>query len=87
LRLPFLKYTIFNGLGPTLGQLVKEGVKLTLKDILIIGLQLLDRLEGLHKIGVVYRRLTLSSIMFGQKKGELSHVLHLFDYTDSEFFN
>jgi len=27
LRLPFLKFTIFKGLGPTLGQLVKEGVK------------------------------------------------------------
>jgi len=45
--------------------LVKEGEKLPFKDILVIGLQLLDRLETLHQIGIVYRRLTLSTIMLG----------------------
>jgi len=66
---------------------VKDGVKLPLKDIITIGLQILDRLESIHKIGVVYRRLTLSSIMFGRKKGPHSRVLYLFDFTDTEFFN
>ena len=87
MRLPFLKFAILKGLGPTMGQLVKEGVKLPFKDILTIGLQVLDRLESLHKIGVVYRRLTLSSMMFGRKKSSLSRVIHLFDFTDSEFYN
>lgn len=85
--MPYFKFTIFRGLGATLGQLVKEGAKATFKDILIIGLQLLDRLERLHKIGVVYRRLTLSTIMLGCDKGDLSHVLHLIDYNDCDFFN
>jgi len=25
--------------------------------------------------------------MLGLKKGESSHILHLFDFTDSEFYN
>lgn len=43
-------------LGPNLQQLLKlSGEKLSLKTIIILGLQMIDRIEVLHNAGYVYK--------------------------------
>ena len=87
LRFTYFKYVMYKGLGNSLSQIVKEISKPTLKDILILGLQLLDRFETLHKIGVMYRKLTPNTVMLGCPKTLLAPVFHLTDFSDCEYID
>lgn len=53
-------------LGPNLEQLLKlAGGKLSMKSVLIIGLQIIDRLEILHNTGWVYRDIQPENFVMG----------------------
>ena len=56
-----------------------------MKHVIQIGLQLIDRLETLHKCGLIHRDLKPANIVFGLDRPEMasedqSNVLYLIDY-------
>ena len=66
-------------LGPNLRQLFDFCEKrFTLKTILSIGIQMLQRLEFLHDMGYLHRDLKPENICIGQ--GKRSNLIHLIDF-------
>jgi serine/threonine protein kinase len=50
----------------------------SLKVVLMIGIQLLDRIKTFHSLGLVHGDIKPANIMFG--KGNKKHTLYLIDY-------
>jgi serine/threonine protein kinase len=66
-------------LGPNLTQLFNFcEKKFTLKTILIIAIQTIERLEYMHDIGYLHRDLKPENIMIGQ--GKKAGIVHLIDF-------
>ena len=63
-------------LGPDLLKLSSKK-RLSLKSVLMIGMQLVDRLEVLHEQGIIHRDIKPHNIAIG--RGENSRLLYLFD--------
>ena len=53
-------------LGPNLEQFLKlSGGKLSLKTVLILGLQMVDRIEVLHNAGFIYKDIQPENFVMG----------------------
>ena len=66
-------------LGPNLERLTKLcGSKLSLKTVLILGLQMIDRIEVLHNAGYIYKDIKPENWVMGLENK--SHILHLIDF-------
>jgi serine/threonine protein kinase len=66
-------------LGPNLEQLMKlSGGKMSLKTVLILGLQMIDRIEVLHNAGYVYKDIKPENWVMGLENK--SPILHLIDF-------
>tara|TARA_B100000795_G_C22761702_1_gene423886 strand:- start:120 stop:1343 length:1224 start_codon:yes stop_codon:yes gene_type:complete len=66
-------------LGPDLDQLLTYCDKFSLRTVLLIADQLLDRLESLHKLGYVYRDIKPQNFAIGYGPDGLSTV-HILDF-------
>ena len=68
-------------LGQNLKELkeAQEEHKLSVKTVTMIGIQLLQRLESIHKFGYVHRDLKPANIMIGRNKSD-SHFIYLIDF-------
>ena len=70
---------VMDALGPNLNQLFEHcDYRLSLKSILMIGFQALDRLKYLHNKGIVHRDLKPENFLTGVKNNR--HVIYLIDY-------
>jgi serine/threonine protein kinase len=72
-------------LGPNLQQLLKlSGDKLSIKTIILLGLQMIDRIEILHNAGFVYKDIKPENFLMGLENK--SHLLHIIDFGKSRRF-
>ena len=66
-------------LGPNLQQLFEFcEQKWTLKTVIIIGMQVMQRLEFMHNLGYIHRDMKPENIMIGM--GKKSNIVHLIDF-------
>jgi len=72
-------------LGQSLSDLYCQTNKqFTLKTVLMIGYQMIDRLAELHSVGIVHRDIKPGNFVMG--KGENSHIVYLLDFGLSHSF-
>jgi len=68
-------------LGPNLEELFTFcGRRFSTKTILLIGIQLLTRLEKIHTRGLVFRDLKPENVLIGRKSMKKENILHIIDY-------
>ena len=73
------KCLVLSLLGPNLEDLLRHfGGKFTLKTVLMIALQMLDRIERVHRAGLVYRDVKPENFLIGRDAD--SNVIHLVDF-------
>jgi serine/threonine protein kinase len=78
-------YLVIDLLGEPISQLREKcGGKLKLQTVLIIGTQILNRLENLHELGIIHRDLKPDNILIG--KGNLSKTFYLIDLGLARFY-
>ena len=51
-----------------------------MKTVLIVGLQILDRLEKLHNLGFIYRDVKPENFLIGSTKRPESNTIYMVDY-------
>ena len=75
------KYLVMELLGTDLEELKKQSTKecMSIKTVLMIGLQVIDRLEALHKIGYLHRDFKPDNLAIGLT--EKNKVIYLFDFS------
>ena len=66
--------------GSNMGQIYEKHPKFTMNDILVIGLQILDRLETMHSKRYVYKNFSPNNIICGSS-GNKQSVIMLVDYS------
>lgn len=76
---PDFAYVVMNLLGPSLESLLRNhGKKFSLKTSLMLALQMLDRIESLHKQNLIHRDLKPDNFAVGsEKRPEMLHLLDL----------
>ena len=68
-------------LGPNLQQVFEMcGYVFSLKTVLMIGFQLLDRIETIHDQGLVYRDIKPENLLLGKKNSKYSNIIHIVDF-------
>ena len=84
---PYWNYYVMEMLGWSLKKVQSKAHnnRLSLKHVIQIGLQLTDRLELLHNVGLIHRDLKPANIVFGldlpeDTNQEKSNILYLIDY-------
>jgi serine/threonine protein kinase len=74
------KYLLMELIGTDLDDLKKQrkNERISIKSVLMIGLQVVDRLEALHRIGYLHRDVKPDNIAIGLN--EKNKVIYLFDF-------
>eukprot|EP00347_Sterkiella_histriomuscorum_P001694 403371036 len=74
-------FIVMDQLGPSLKELreAREDQKFTMKTVTMIGLQLLQRLESIHKFNYVHRDLKPANILVGRNKSD-QYLIYLIDF-------
>ena len=68
-------------LGPNLEELfIFCGRRFSTKTIILIGLQLLTRLERIHCRGLIFRDLKPENVLIGRRSFKKENILHVIDY-------
>ena len=68
-------------LGPNLQQVFEMcRYVFSLKTVLMIGFQLLDRIETIHDQGLVYRDIKPENFLLGKKNSKYSNIIHIVDF-------
>lgn len=68
-------------LGPNLNELYKFCERqFTLKTILMIAIQSIDRIEQLHSLGYLHRDIKPQNICIGGNSGKKANTIHLIDF-------
>ena len=68
-------------LGPNLEELFTFcGRRFSTKTIILIGLQLLTRLERIHCRGLIFRDLKPENVLIGRRSFKKENILHVIDY-------
>ena len=68
-------------LGPNLEELFTFcGRRFSSKTVLMIGIQLLIRIEKIHAAGLIFRDMKPENVLIGRKSHEKENVLHIIDY-------
>ena len=62
------------------------GQRFSLKTVLMIAFQLLDRIETVHQRGLVYRDVKPENFLMGRKDSSDSNVIHLVDFGLATFY-
>jgi len=72
---------VMSYLGPSLSDLFyQQGKKFSLKTTLMLGIQMLSRLERLHRAGIVHRDIKPGNFVMGPKGSASSSVVYLIDF-------
>lgn len=72
-------YIIFESLGPSLMDLYKQcSFKFSLKTVLLLSFQVIDRIETLHSYNIVHRDINPSNFLIGIN--EKRYILYLLDF-------
>eukprot|EP00929_Paragymnodinium_shiwhaense_P002257 TRINITY_DN102462_c0_g1_i1.p1 TRINITY_DN102462_c0_g1~~TRINITY_DN102462_c0_g1_i1.p1 ORF type:complete len:379 (-),score=94.67 TRINITY_DN102462_c0_g1_i1:277-1413(-) len=69
---------VMDVLGVSLDDLFKKLQKFSLKTTLLVAEQVIDRLEYVHKCGILYRDIKPHNFLFGRE--DKVHMLHLVDF-------
>ena len=78
-------YLVIDLLGKTLEETCKtQGNKLSLKVVILIGLQMIKRVEDLHIRGIIHRDIKPANFIFG--KQESKSLLHIVDFGLAKFY-
>ncbi|XP_031472557.1 uncharacterized protein LOC116244881 [Nymphaea colorata] len=74
------KYLVMELISTDLDDLMKQSrnARISMKSVLMIGLQVVDRLEALHRIGFLHRDVKPDNLAIGLN--EKSRVIYLFDF-------
>lgn len=75
-------YIVMDQLGPSLKDIREQQVedqKFSLKSVTMIGVQLLQRIESMHKMNYVHRDLKPANILTGRNKSD-SHMIYMIDF-------
>mmetsp|Transcript_38949 Transcript_38949/g.37281 ORF Transcript_38949/g.37281 Transcript_38949/m.37281 type:complete len:174 (-) Transcript_38949:32-553(-) len=83
------QYFIFQQLGSSLKEIVETRKKyLTLSSVCHIGIQMLERLEAIHKLGFIHQDIKPDNILVGSnsRQDSQSNLLYLVDYGLSESY-
>lgn len=74
------RYLLMELIGSDLDDLKDrfEKESLSIKSVIMIGLQVIDRLEAMHKIGYLHRDVKPDNLAIGQ--AEKNKIIYLFDF-------
>ena len=68
-------------LGPNLEELFTScGRRFSTKTVLMIGIQLLTRIEKIHAKGLIFRDMKPENVLIGRRSYQKENVLHIIDY-------
>ena len=68
-------------LGPNLQEVFELcDYEFSLKTVLMIGFQLLDRIQTVHDHGLVYRDIKPDNFLLGKKNSKYSNIIHIVDF-------
>lgn len=80
-------YLVIELLGDSLAQRIQYYRAFCLKTVLILGIQIIKRLQMLHERSLVHRDIKPDNFLFGLSKSTNKHKLHLIDFGISKRFN